>query len=192
MKLNNARQAVGQVLPRVCLIDVLQPNRARLHSSIAPRLPANPALPKQFRESGEASTTGRSGPDAESKPNSSDGNGTSGVQQERAPQESQWEGGQTFYSTKTGDTVGPAVAAAADERRRYLREVEAARVSLSRPPPALLERARPSEAADPEQPDLGTFWGLLVLGLAYVHHSTTGRVCLRTNEWIVLLIGLDD
>jgi hypothetical protein len=23
-------------------------------------------------------------------------------------------------------------------------------------------------------PDIGTFWGLLVLGLAYVHHSTTG------------------
>lgn len=27
---------------------------------------------------------------------------------------------------------------------------------------------------DAETPDLGTFWGLLILGLAYVHHSTTG------------------
>ena len=25
-----------------------------------------------------------------------------------------------------------------------------------------------------EKPDLGTLWGLLVLGLAYVHHSTSG------------------
>lgn len=25
-----------------------------------------------------------------------------------------------------------------------------------------------------EVPDLGTMWGLLVLGVAYVHHSTTG------------------
>lgn len=27
---------------------------------------------------------------------------------------------------------------------------------------------------DAETPDIGTFWGLLILGLAYVHHSTTG------------------
>ncbi len=29
-------------------------------------------------------------------------------------------------------------------------------------------------AAKARQPDIGTLWGLLVLGLAYVHHSTTG------------------
>ena len=40
-------------------------------------------------------------------------------------------------------------------------------------PSALLTAPeKPVEAGG--RPDLGTFWGLLILGLAYVHHSTTG------------------
>ncbi len=43
-------------------------------------------------------------------------------------------------------------------------------------------RAPPKTTINPFQPsswpkldvDVGTFWGLLVLSLAYVHHSTTG------------------
>jgi hypothetical protein len=43
-------------------------------------------------------------------------------------------------------------------------------------------RAQPRTPVNPFQPsswpqlevDVGTFWGLLVLSLAYVHHSTTG------------------
>lgn len=31
-----------------------------------------------------------------------------------------------------------------------------------------------SKVAKARRPDIGTLWGLLVLGLAYVHHSTTG------------------
>ena len=31
-----------------------------------------------------------------------------------------------------------------------------------------------SETSAEGKPDLGTFWGLLILGLAYVHHSTSG------------------
>jgi hypothetical protein len=43
-------------------------------------------------------------------------------------------------------------------------------------------RAHPKEVINPFKPsswpklevDVGTFWGLLVLSIAYVHHSTTG------------------
>ena len=40
----------------------------------------------------------------------------------------------------------------------------------------VIKKAGKPEKKDPgdEKPDLGTFWGLLVLGLAYVHHSTSG------------------
>lgn len=37
------------------------------------------------------------------------------------------------------------------------------------------ERAQPP-AEEEGKPDLGTFWGLLILGLAYVHHSTSGYI----------------
>lgn len=43
----------------------------------------------------------------------------------------------------------------------------------SQPETVRANSASSSDAED-EKPDLGTFWGLLVLGLAYVHHSTTG------------------
>ncbi len=40
----------------------------------------------------------------------------------------------------------------------------------------VVKKAQSAETGDQqdESPDLGTFWGLLVLGLAYVHHSTSG------------------
>ena len=35
---------------------------------------------------------------------------------------------------------------------------------------------------EPEEgPDLGTFWGLLILGLAYVHHSTSGSASVLAS-----------
>lgn len=37
----------------------------------------------------------------------------------------------------------------------------------------VVKKAEKKEVDD-EKPDLGTFWGLLILGLAYVHHSTSG------------------
>ena len=40
------------------------------------------------------------------------------------------------------------------------------------PSELLTAPGKPAEAEG--KPDLGTFWGLLILGLAYVHHSTTG------------------
>ena len=39
-----------------------------------------------------------------------------------------------------------------------------------------------------EVPDLGTMWGLLVLGVAYVHHSTTG--CAATEDFLVTCCDL--
>ena len=41
--------------------------------------------------------------------------------------------------------------------------------------PLNLMKINPVKALkDAETPDIGTLWGLLILGLAYVHHSTTG------------------
>lgn len=51
-------------------------------------------------------------------------------------------------------------------------------------PSAKLEPIRTgdtAQAAADEKPDLGTFWGLLVLGLAYVHHSTTGYAAVSPD-----------
>jgi len=50
--------------------------------------------------------------------------------------------------------------------------------------PLELAKPLPAEGADdPEgKPDLGTFWGLLILGLAYVHHSTSGWVGLGRED----------
>lgn len=39
---------------------------------------------------------------------------------------------------------------------------------------ALAKSAKEKQPGGAEQPNLGTFWALLVLGLAYLHHSTTG------------------
>lgn len=39
---------------------------------------------------------------------------------------------------------------------------------------ALAKSAKEKQPGGTEQPNLGTFWALLVLGLAYLHHSTTG------------------
>lgn len=41
----------------------------------------------------------------------------------------------------------------------------------------------PAPPAPRDVPDLGTIWGLVVLGIAYVHHSTTGFV----KFWVTLI-----
>ena len=65
---------------------------------------------------------------------------------------------------KEQDTEGALLATAAAQPKENGAALEVVKKA---------EKSDKREQAD-EKPDLGTLWGLLVLGLAYVHHSTSG------------------
>ena len=67
---------------------------------------------------------------------------------------------------------GRAQQMKADERARVALQTRVGQSSLDS-----IQTAEKKDGAQEDtsgSPDLGTFWGLLILGLAYVHHSTSG------------------
>ena len=56
------------------------------------------------------------------------------------------------------------------------------------PPPAVAA----ADASPVLKPDIGTFWGLLVLGLCYLHHSTTGFALPALLPLISVDLDLND